>query len=236
MWFIELLVLKVFMNSFWWFSIWESFETRCKAKYPFLIIFKKPFWLFPILKAKGRVTMGSAAEVLVSSPFRRSLSRHFFCVFLSHRSFRFRCLSRAARLEIQGFSEKYYLTVWRFFRKPKAWLLFPKPAAIPLHLHDNGWCQKERPCEGKKIRAANENRHFTEVFGLHDYRKLFSEKWIQLLFSNVFRKMEIAYKNGKAFREISMKECIISWLSVLYTLNGRKVPIWILIRYEKVRI
>jgi hypothetical protein len=30
----------------------------------------------------------------------------FFCVFLSHRSFRFRCLSRAARLEIQGFSEK----------------------------------------------------------------------------------------------------------------------------------
>lgn len=44
----------------------------------------------------------------------------FFCVFLSHRSFRFRCLSRAARLEIQGFSEKYYPTVWRFFRKPKA--------------------------------------------------------------------------------------------------------------------
>ena len=49
-----------------------------------------------------------------------SLFRHFFCVFLSHRSFRFRCLSRAARLEIQGFSEKYYPTVWRFFRKPKA--------------------------------------------------------------------------------------------------------------------
>ena len=44
----------------------------------------------------------------------------FFCVFLSHRSFRFRCLSRAARLEIQGFKEKYYPTVWRFFRKPKA--------------------------------------------------------------------------------------------------------------------
>ena len=44
----------------------------------------------------------------------------FFCVFLSHRSFCFRCLSKAARLEIQGFSEKYYPTVWRFFRKPKA--------------------------------------------------------------------------------------------------------------------
>ena len=37
----------------------------------------------------------------------------FFCVFLSHRSFRFRCLSRAARLEIQGFSEKYYLALAR---------------------------------------------------------------------------------------------------------------------------
>ena len=29
---------------------------------------------------------------------------------------------------------------------------------------------------------------------------------------------------------------IISWLSVLYTLNGRKVTVWILIRYEKVNI
>ena len=63
---------------------------------------------------------GNWREVLVSSPLCRSLFRHFFCVFLSHRSFRFRCLSRAARLEIQGFSEKYYPTVWRFFRKPKA--------------------------------------------------------------------------------------------------------------------
>ncbi len=31
-------------------------------------------------------------------------------------------------------------------------------------------------------------------------------------------------------------ECIISWLSVLYALNGRKVTVWILIRYEKVKI
>ena len=29
---------------------------------------------------------------------------------------------------------------------------------------------------------------------------------------------------------------IISWLSVLYALNGRKVTVWILIRYEKVKI
>ena len=67
-------------------------------------------------------------------------------------------------------------------------LLFPKPAAIPLHLHDNGWCQKERPCGGKKIRAANENRNFTEVFGLYDYRILISEKLIQLRLTNVLGK------------------------------------------------
>ena len=35
---------------------------------------------------------------------------------------------------------------------------------------------------------------------------------------------------------VTSLECIISWLSVLYVLNGRKVPIWILIRYEKVKI
>ena len=51
-----------------------------------------------------------------------------------------------------------------FNRTNKSSRIFPKPAVIPLHLHDNGWCQKERPCGGKKIRAANENRNFTEVF------------------------------------------------------------------------
>ena len=92
-----------------------------------------------------------------------------------------------------------------FFENRRLDLLFPKPAAIPLHLHDNGWCQKERPCGGKKIRAANENRNFTEVFGLHDYRILISEKWIQLVLQTSW-KMEIAYKNGTAIREIPMKE------------------------------
>ena len=29
---------------------------------------------------------------------------------------------------------------------------------------------------------------------------------------------------------------IISWLSVLYALNGRKETVWILFRYEKVKI
>ena len=64
-----------------------------------------------------------------------------------------------------------------FFENRRLDLLFPKPAAIPLHLHDNGWCQKERPCGGKKIRAANENRNFTEVFGLCD-KKWNCELWL----------------------------------------------------------
>ena len=58
----------------------------------------------------------------------------------------------------------------------------------------------------KGIGETNGKRNFTEVFGLHDYRILISEKWIQLRLANVFRKMEIAYKNGTAFREIPMKE------------------------------
>ena len=74
-----------------------------------------------------------------------------------------------------------------FNRTNKSSRIFPKPAAIPLHLHDNGWCQKERPCGGKKIRAANENRNFTEVFGLYDYRILISEKWIQRRLTNVLK-------------------------------------------------
>ena len=74
-----------------------------------------------------------------------------------------------------------------FNRTNKSSRIFPKPAAIPLHLHDNGWCQKERPCGRKKIRAANENRNFTEVIGLYDYRILISEKWIQRRLTNVLK-------------------------------------------------
>lgn len=74
-----------------------------------------------------------------------------------------------------------------FNRTNKSSRIFPKPAVIPLHLHDNGWCQKERPCGGKKIRATNENRNFTEVFGLYDYRILISEKWIQRRLTNVLK-------------------------------------------------
>ena len=38
------------------------------------------------------------------------------------------------------------------------------------------------------------------------------------------------------FQTTAIKVSIISWLSVLYALNGRKVAMWILFRYEKVKI
>lgn len=83
-------------------------------------LFSKNFLIipYPYGKRKGNYGLSCRSSrifTFLSLPFPT-----FFCVFLSHRSFRFRCLSRAARLEIQGFSEKYYPTVWRFFRKPKA--------------------------------------------------------------------------------------------------------------------
>ena len=58
----------------------------------------------------------------------------------------------------------------------------------------------------KENQSGNEMINFTEVFGLYDYRILISEKWIQLLSCKCFRKMEIAFKNGTAFREIPVKE------------------------------
>ena len=46
-----------------------------------------------------------------------------------------------------------------------------------------------------------------KFFGLHDYRHTtFLKNGYNYCLANVFRKMEIAYKNGTAFREIPMKE------------------------------
>ena len=40
--------------------------------------------------------------------------------------------------------------------------------------------------------------------------------------------------DGDARQTAATRVSIISWLSVLYALNGRKVAMWILFRYEKV--
>ena len=63
---------------------------------------------------------------------------------------------------------------------------------------------KERPSGGKKIRATNEMRNFSEVLGLHDYRIFISRKWIYHLafISREWKRIQ----NGTAIREIPMKE------------------------------
>ena len=49
------------------------------------------------------------------------------------------------------------------------------------------------------------------------------------------------HKSDTYIQELSLvvktqNECVVSRLSVLYTQNGRKVTVWILFRYEKVKI
>ena len=41
--------------------------------------------------------------------------------------------------------------------------------------------------------------------------------------------------NGDGGQTVAVIVSIISWLSILYALNGRKVTVWILFRYEKVK-
>ena len=50
-----------------------------------------------------------------------------------------------------------------------------------------------------------------------------------------FTPMEVIESGmEKEVRPVQKVVSIISWLSVLYALNGRKVAMWILFRYEKV--
>ena len=49
--------------------------------------------------------------------------------------------------------------------------------------------------------------------------------------ANIIR---IVWCNTDGCKGFAIKVSIISWLSVLYALNGRKVAMWILFRYEKV--
>ena len=54
--------------------------------------------------------------------------------------------------------------------------------------------------------------------------------------SNVQRPIVVNPSGNVMFVKEEQHASIISWLSVLYALNGRKVTVWILFRYEKVQI
>ena len=129
----------------------------------------------------------------------------FFCVFLSHRSFRFRCSSRTARLEIQGFSEQIL---------PNGVEIIPKTEGSTFYFQSLlpylCTCTITIDAQGKTmwrkgIQSGNEMRNFTEVLGLHNYRILIFVK-MDLSSGIHFVEMVIAYKNGTAIREVPMKE------------------------------
>ena len=56
------------------------------------------------------------------------------------------------------------------------------------------------------------------------------------LFKDFYAKTLNDVRFNFRWNVITTPECIISWLPVLYALNGRKVTVWILFRYERVII
>ena len=131
----------------------------------------------------------------------------FFCVFLSHRSFRFRCLSRAARLEIQGFSEKILPNGVEIFSKTEGSTFYfqsPLPylctCTITVDAKRKDHVEERKSERQMKIETS---RMFLDCTII---AYSFLRNGYNYCLANVFRKMEIAYKNGTAFREIPMKE------------------------------
>ena len=56
------------------------------------------------------------------------------------------------------------------------------------------------------------------------------------LFKDFYAKTLNDVRFNFRWNVITIHVSIISWLSILYTLNGRKVTVWILFRYERVII
>ena len=56
------------------------------------------------------------------------------------------------------------------------------------------------------------------------------------LFKDFYAKTLNDVRFNFRWNVITITVSIISWLSILYTLNGRKVTVWILFRYERVII
>ena len=58
----------------------------------------------------------------------------------------------------------------------------------------------------------------------------------EILFKDFYAKTLNDVRFYFRWNVITTPECIISWLTVLYALNGRKVTVWILYRYEMAKI
>ena len=93
-----------------------------------------------------------------------------------------------------------------FFENRRLDLLFPKPAAISLHLHDNVDAKRKDLVEERKSERQMKIETSRKFLDCTIIAYSFLRNGYNYCLANVFRKMEIAYKNGTAFREIPMKE------------------------------
>ena len=93
-----------------------------------------------------------------------------------------------------------------FFENRRLDLLFSKPAAIPLHLHDNVDAKRKDHVEERKSERQMKIETSRKFWDCTIIAYSFRRNGYNYCLANVFREMEIAYKNGTAFREIPMKE------------------------------
>ena len=150
---------------------------------------------------------GNWREVLVSSPFCRSLFRHFFLRLPVASVVSFQVLFKGGEAgNTRFFGINTTQRRGDFSENRRLDLLFPKPAAIPLHLHDNDWCQRKDHVEERKSERQMKIETSRKFLDCTIIAYSFLRNGYNYCLANVFREMEIAYKNGIAFREIPLKE------------------------------
>ena len=93
-----------------------------------------------------------------------------------------------------------------FFENRRLDLLFPKPTAIPLHLTITVDAKRKDLVEERKSERQMKIETSRKFLDCTIIAYPFLRNGYNYCLANVFRKMEIAYKNGTAFREIPVKE------------------------------
>ena len=93
-----------------------------------------------------------------------------------------------------------------FFENRRLDLLFPKPAAIPCTCTITVDAKRKDPVEERKSERQKKIETSRKFLDCTIIAYSFLRNGYNYCLANVFRKMEIAYKNGTAFREIPVKE------------------------------
>ena len=116
----------------------------------------------------------------------------------------------------------------------EGWAAIERIASYARHALGNGnarqrWAAIERKVSYAR-HALGDNGIFTtqnQLIAWCLYNSIASVTWI---------KRFITFGDIDWFNLFTISVSIISWLSVLYALNGRKVTVWILYRYEMAKI